>query len=184
MLGLLLLLTLACTRHYLVIQPHMGTVAQREVAADFAGIYIPNSTLNMEYETRTFFGGKTLITLGTAVKDLSQETFAPFYRRTFYQARRDYVDIDHLIEVSIDNFKMTEGLDSHVKISIAISDEELTIWSGSFEGKGSGTAAAGLGDSAAARSQLSMSASAAFLDAFEKAREDYSNFLADKNKTE
>jgi len=175
-LNLFVLLLISCA-HTLIIQPHMGPGPQRELAADTAAMYIPTSTLNMEYETSTFFGGKTIMPLGTAVKELSQEAFAPFYRRLFYQARRDYTDIDHLIEVSIDSFKMTEGLDSHVVISVSISDSEESIWSGSFEGKGSGKAAAGLLAGSLARSQLNKSASAAFVDAFTKAREAYSEFL-------
>jgi len=44
--------------------------------------------------------------------------------------------------------------------------------------KGSGKAAAGLLADSLARSQLNKYASAAFIEAFTKAREDYADFLA------
>jgi len=134
-----------------------------------AGIFIPSEDLASSPEQFNFLlGGIARVPLGTPLKELAVETFAPFFNRVFHTGRKDYEITPYVIEVNIKDFQITQGFDTYLVIRCQISTEDDIVFFDEFSGSGKGTAAAGLfDDKDKARDQIRKSAEAAFIEAFE-----------------
>jgi len=166
--SIIVVLLVGCT-HTVLLQPHIGFSPVPRVFGDKkAGLYISSAQLQQTYTTSTFFGGKMVIPLGTPLKELSYETFLPFYKEVIILPLRSFEDVDHIIEVSIDKFHVTEGLDAKATVSCTITDKNGIIFSGSWLGEGKGTAAAGLLSDSSAREQIRKASEEALTQAFQQ----------------
>lgn len=169
-LFLLVVFLVGCT-HTVLLQPHIGFTPVSRVFGDKkAGLYISSAQLGQTYTTYTFFGGKMNIPLGTPLKDLAYETFLPFYREVTILPLRSFENVDHIIEVSIDKFNITEGLDAKATASCIVTDKNGVIFSGSWLGEGKGTATAGLLSDSLAREQIRKASEEALTQAFQQMR--------------
>ena len=176
-IGSMFILLIGCA-HTVMLQPHMGVGAKVGILkGKTAGVFIPSYVLTREFKTHSFFGGNIIVPLGSPVRDLSMEAFMPFYDQVTLVAAKNYEVIDHLIEVSLDDFDVTTGLDAKATITCIISDPEGEIFAGSWEGKGKGTAAAGLLESSLAREQIRKAGNEALTQAFQMMREDYIEYI-------
>ncbi len=155
------------------IQPHVAPIALIKPVGDEAGIYISPADLKKIHTQSSFFGGNIRVPLGTALKNASQEAFAPFFKRIFYVGTNDPTVSPYIIEVGMSSFNVTGGLDTRLGITCKVSNNGKTIFSGDFEGRGSGTAAAGFLSEALAREQIVKSAEEAFENAFIKVQQSF-----------
>ena len=169
------ILLMGCGAHSIILQPHVGLGdAVGILKGKKAGVFIPSDLLTLQYEKYSMMGGGIIIPLGSPVRDLALETFLPFYDQVTQIADKDYEGIDHLIEVNLDNFEVTGGLDTIATISCTISDNEGQIFSGSWEGKGS---SAGFWADSLAREEIRKSSSEALTQAFLMLRAAYIEYI-------
>ncbi|MCP4727481.1 MAG: hypothetical protein GY863_20755 [bacterium] len=173
------ILFINCTSS-IYLQPHLGYNKPQKTIDNDAGIYIPPEDLTFEHKKFNFLMGENVrVPLGTPLKDLSQETFAPFFRRVFYLGAKNFDAAENIIELSIVEFRVTEGLDSHLVLKCEVSEEDRIIFSEVFKGSGKGYAAAGFLDNKSwAREQIRKSAEAAFIEAFSKIQTAFNDYLA------
>ncbi|MFC1562634.1 hypothetical protein ACFL4Z_01125 [candidate division KSB1 bacterium] len=165
--------------HTIHIQPHVSPVSAKKIVGDEAGVYISPLDLSGIHTDNLFFGGYIRVPLGTPLKDCAQEAFAPFFRRVFLIGTKDFKAAQYIIEVSLANYEVTGGLDTHLTIMCSISTSERKIFAGDFIGDGSGTAAAGLLGESLGREQIRKSTEEAFVDAFRKAQTKFNESLSE-----
>ena len=158
-----------CT-HSVYIQPHVHVERPRQIIDEDAGLFISSEDLTNKHEKFNFLVGRNVtIPLGTPLKEIAIETFAPFYRKVIYVGRKDYEVTPHIVEISMFDFDVTSGLDTHLAIKCVVTTKDKIIFSDVFKGSGSGTAATGLlDDKRHAEEQIRKSAEEAFAEAFEK----------------
>ncbi len=161
------------------VQPHVSPVSTKKIVGDEAGVYISPLDLSSIHTHSSFFGGNIRVPLGTPLKDCAQEAFAPFFKRVFFIGIKDFTAAQYIIEVSLANYEVTGGLDTHLTIMCSISTSGRKIFAGDFIGDGSGTAAAGLLGAALAREQIRKSTEEAFVDAFSKAQTKFNESLSE-----
>ncbi len=167
------------------LQPHLGHHRSAKTIDSDAGIYIPPEDLTFAHEKFNFLiGGNIRVPLGTPLKELSQEAFAPFYNRVYYIGKKDYSAAESIIELNIVEFRVTEGLDSHLILKCEISENNNVIFSDVFKGSGKGNAAAGfLDDKRYAEDQIRKSAEDAFIEAFSNLQTAFTEYL-NENRTD
>jgi len=176
-IGCMFILLIGCA-HTIMLQPHIDVGdAVGLLKGKKAVIFIPSDVLAKEYTSHSFFGGNIIIPLGSPVRDLTLETFLPFYDQVTSISAKNYEGTGHLIEVDIVNFEVDQGLDVRATISCIISDIEGQIFSGSWVGEGEGEAAAGFFSGSMAREQVRKSSNKALLQAFTMLREAYIEFI-------
>ncbi|MFH1069947.1 MAG: hypothetical protein V1794_10055 [Candidatus Glassbacteria bacterium] len=162
-----ILMTLSCA-YTVSVQPHISPVVVPKLIGDEAGIYISPNELQKVHKQSSFFGGKIRVPLGSPLKESTQESFAPFFKRVFFVGSSDPTMAPFIIETRLVDFSVTGGLDTRLTIECKVNKEGQTVFLGNFEGRGSGTAAAGFVAAAFAREEIVKSAESAFKDAFLK----------------
>jgi hypothetical protein len=125
------------------LQPHVSPITVNKPFDSDAEIVISLMDLEREYTGSPFWGGDIRVPLVTPFQDLAQETFIPFFNRIFIVSNRDYSTTPYMIEIEISSFKVTGGLDTHLKIACTVSDNENVIFSNDYDGSGVGRAWAG-----------------------------------------
>lgn len=163
------------------VQPHVSSVSISKMIGDEAGIYISPLDLSKVHTQSSILGGEIRVPLGSPLKDCSQESFSTFFKRVFFTNTNDSKTAEYIVEVSLSNFNVTGGLDTHLTIMCSISKSGTKIFSGDFQGSGSGTAAAGFLGEALAREQIRKSCEEAFIDAFKKAQTAIKEFISKNN---
>lgn len=166
------LLFTSCART-VYLQPHVAPIALKKPVADEAGIYISPKDLKKIHTQSSFFGGNIRVPLGSALKNASQEAFAPFFKKVYFVGTNDPTVAPYIIEVGMSSFNVTGGLDTRLGIVCKVSSNGKTIFTGDFKGRGSGTAAAGFLGEALAREQIVKSAEEAFENALKNAQQGF-----------
>ena len=163
---LLSFVLISCTSSILL-QPHIDPQDGAKVIDSDAAIFIPSEDLTGEYEKfNILLGNKVRIPFGTPLKELTQETFAPLFNRVYYTGRRDYEITPYIIEVSISDFEVTTGYDTHLVIKCSVSTSDEVMFSDEFRGSGKGSIIT-IGDDRFKQDQIRRSAENAFIEAFQ-----------------
>jgi len=181
---LLCFLFILCTSS-IHLQPHISSASGMKLHNADAGIFISSEDLAFAHEQFNFLlGGKARVPLGTPLKEMALETFAPFFNKVLYIGRKDYEVTPYVIEVNIKDFQITQGFDTYLVIRCQVSTEDDIVFFDEFAGSGKGTAAAGLfDDKGIARDQIRKSAEAAFIEAFENMQRAFIQLKSDYQTT-
>ena len=169
-ISMVCLVLFSCSARTVYVQPHISPVAVEKILGDEAGIYISPDDLSKTYTKDSTFGGKFRVPLGSPLKECAQEAFLPFFKRVYFIGAKNFSDGSYVIEVSLTDYEVTEGLDTHLTLSCTISTSEKTIFSGDFTGDGSGSVKKSLFNEDMAREEMRESTEEAFIQAFKKAQ--------------
>jgi len=165
------------------LQPHIYSIRNTPAINEDAGIYIPADDLIYEYEKFNLLAGRTFkIPLGTPLKELTQETFAPLFRKVYYVGKKDYEAAPNIIEINVIEFEVTPGFDTHLLLKCQATTEDGIIFSEVFRGSGSGSFLIGMmDDKRQAKEQIRKSAETAFRQAFQEMQIAFVNQVNNKN---
>lgn len=175
---LIAFLLIGCTAS-VQIQPHIQPSNPSIVFDDNAGIYISADNYNQNNEKFNFLVGKKIkVPLITPLKEMSQETFAPYFKQVYSLGKIDYSSTPYIIEIDVVDFKVTAGLDTHIIIQCKVSTETMTLMSDTFKGSGKGFAIVGLNDDDDdALEEVKKSAEKAFEQVFQNIRLEFDKVL-------
>jgi hypothetical protein len=163
------LLLFSCAKT-VFIQPHIMYQATLSFIDDEAGVYISPVDLAKVYQKSTLWGGDIRIPIGSPLRDTAQQSFLPFFKRLHLVGSNSPEAAPYVVEIGLSEFEVTFGLDTRINITCSVSKGGESIFTGSFEGRGSGIQAAGLLGESSGQEEIRKSAEKAFQDAFQKAQ--------------